>query len=357
MLKYKYAKDESGKLIDINSLDETNKKKNKFICIGCENELIAKLGKIKTHHFAHKKVVSCSGETYLHLLGKQLFYDNFVECLKFQKPFFIELYQKRTCNHYEKDLGVKCKLDKKLIKFDLTNHFDKISIEKREGSFIPDLMLTNKSDKEKVFIEIAVTHFSSEAKLNSEYRIIEFEIETEDDFEPIKQKFLSIENPKIKFKNFKTKEIITSICNGNCKKKYFLSTLDKDGRFLLKQYNLNQIKNYLATAKDKIVKYQITQNKGYYYGLFKTRVATFAKENLYVRNCFICRYHGEKSSWRLEDPIGVPIYCRFLKIRCNSNEAVTCECFKVDSKYVDELCETNQQSEFETEGYYNQEKK
>jgi len=355
MIKYQYAKDESGKLIDINSLDETNRQINKFICVGCGNELIPRLGKVKIHHFAHKKVVTCSGETYLHLLGKQLFYDNFVECLKFQKPFYIEIYQKRTCNHYEKDFGLKCKLDKSLTRFDLTKHFDKISIEAREGSFIADIMLTSNSGKDNVFIEIAVTHLSSEAKLNSKYRIIEIEIETEDDFEPIKRKILSIKDSKIKFKNFKTNEIITSICNGNCEKEYNFFTLDKDGRCLLKQKNLKQIKNHLAIANDKIVKYQITKDAGYYPDIFKTGVATYAKENLKVRNCFICRYHAENNSWSYEDTTGVPIFCKFLKIKCNSNQAVTCEYFEFENKYIDELYKTGQQIESETEEYYNQE--
>jgi hypothetical protein len=55
MIKYQYAKDENEKLIEINSLNEENRGNSKFFCIGCGNELIARLGKIKAHHFAHKK--------------------------------------------------------------------------------------------------------------------------------------------------------------------------------------------------------------------------------------------------------------------------------------------------------------
>ena len=88
MIKYQYAKDEKGKLIDINSLDRKERENIKFFCVGCDNELIPKLGQIKKHHFAHKKVVACSAQTYLHLLGKKLFFDNYTECLKTKKPFF-----------------------------------------------------------------------------------------------------------------------------------------------------------------------------------------------------------------------------------------------------------------------------
>lgn len=353
MIKYQYAKNEDGQLIEINSLNETNKKIKKYFCVGCGNELIPRLGNVKIHHFAHKKVVTCSSETYLHLLGKQLFYDNYIKCLKYQKPFYIEIYQEKMCNHFEKDFGLKCKLNKSFTCFDLTKHFNKISIEAREGSFIADIMLTSNSGKDKMFIEIAVTHLSSETKLNSNYRIIEIVIENEEDFEPIKKNILSVNESKIKFKNFKTREITTSICNGNCKKEFNFFTLDKDGRCLLKQKNLKQIKNYLAIKNDNIVRYKITKDEGYYPDIFKRGVATFAKENLNVRNCFICRYHAKNNSFIYIDSTGTPIFCKFLKIKCNSNQAVTCEYFKIETKYIEELNKTVQQIELEPLEYYN----
>lgn len=343
MIKYQYAKDETGRLIDINSLNEKNRNVSKFFCVGCGNEVIARLGKIKIYHFAHKKVVTCSGETYLHLLGKQIFFDNYNDCLANKKPFFIEIYQKTTCNHYEQDLNLQCKLEKNIIKFDLTQFFDKISLETRESSFVADILLTSKSDKDKVFIEIAVTHLSTEQKLNSDYRIIEIKIESEEDFEPIINKSLSVDNSKVKFKNFKTKDKITSICGGDCKIDYDFLTLDKEGRCLLKQRNLKQIKQQITSNGENIVKYEISKNvRDNYSEIFKKGVATFANDNLNIKNCFICRYHAENNSW---DDTGIPIFCKFLKIKCNSNKAVTCEYFKIEKKYVTELLEIHQEEE------------
>jgi hypothetical protein len=354
MIKYQYAKDDNEKLIDIDSLNDENRNRSKFFCIGCGNELIARLGKIKVHHFAHKKVVTCSGETYLHLLGKQLFFENYTDCLNKQKPFAIEIYQKRNCNHYENELGLKCKLPKTTTKFDLTQFFDKISVETREGSFIADILLTSKNSNDKVFVEIAVTHLSTEQKLNSNYRIIELEIENEEDFEPIKRKYLSVKDSKVKFKNFKTREINASICNGVCQTDYNFLTLDKDGRCLLKQKNLRQIKSRLATEKEKIVNYEISKDSGHNYSeIFKTGVATYAQQNLKVKNCFICRYHAENNSWNYyEDTTGVPIFCKFLKIKCNSNQAVSCEYFKLEKNYVDDILTTIRQNEADFQEYY-----
>lgn len=355
MIKYQYAKDENDKLIDIDSLNEENRNKSKLFCIGCGNELIARLGKIKVRHFAHKKLVTCSGETYLHLLGKQLFFENYNDCLSKQKPFVIEIHQERTCNHYENELGLKCKLPKTTAKFDLTKFFDKISLETREGQFIADILLTSKNGRDKIFVEIAVAHLSTEQKLNSNYRIIELDIENEEDLEPIKRKYLSVKDSKIKFKNFKTSEINASICNGVCQIYYNFLTLDKDGRCLLKRRNLKQIKIQLETKRKKFVNYEISKDNGYNYPeVFKKGVANFAKQNLKVKNCFICRYHAENNSW-YEDTTGVPIFCKFLKIKCNSNQAVSCEYFKLEKNYVNKILKTIHQNEADFQEYYSEE--
>ena len=350
MIKYKYAKDENGKLIDIDSLKKEGKGHFKYFCICCSNEFIARLGLTKTHHFAHKKVVTCSKETYLHRLGKQLFYDNFTECLENQKPFFIEVYQKRNCNHYEQQFGIVCKLKKIVTKFDLTKHFDKITLETREGSFKPDLMLISKTGKDKLFIEIAVTHFSSGTKLSSEYRIIELEIKEEIDLEPIKRNLLSVKDSKVKFKNFKFKELNGSICNGNCEKKYNFFTLDLDGRGILKPKNLKQISHQINKKKNRIVKYFILKNSGFNPHIFKSSIANCAKEKLNVKNCFICRYHAENNAYQtLEETTRLPIFCKFLKIKCNSNQAVMCDYFKVEKVYVEELYKIGQELNEEIE--------
>jgi len=356
MIKYKYAKDENEELIEIGSLDREIRNKKKFICIGCGNELIARLGEIKVRHFAHKKVVTCSGETYLHLLGKHLFFVNYSNCLNEKKPFTIEIYQEETCNHYENELGLRCNFPKTTKKFDLTQFFNKISIEKKEDTFIADIMLTSKNGKDKVFVEIAVTHQSTEQKLNSNYRIIELEIENEEDFEPIKSKNLSEKEPKIKFINFKNKQIYTSLCQGNCRKVFNFFFLDNDGRCLLKQKNLKQIEYLLSSEKERIVKYEISKDNGKYYPeIFKKGVATLSQENFKVKNCFVCRYHAENNSWQYdEDTSGNPIFCKFLKIKCNSNQAVGCGFFKLEKNYIQDILTTIKEYEKEMEKDYDE---
>lgn len=339
MIKYQYAKDENGKLININSITQLNRYQSKFYCIGCGNELTAKLGNVKIHHFSHKSIVSCSGETYLHLLGKKLFYDSYIYCLQNKLPFLIEIIENRFCNHFESVLGFKCKQNDSTSQFDLTKFFDNILIEKKEGSFIPDLMLTNNLRKEKIFIEIAVTHFSSDEKINSKNRIIEIQVENEFDLSPIKNKILSINDSKIKFINFKNSKTEKSHCLGLCNEQYNFITLDKEGRCLLNQRNLTQIKNFLEYSKDNIIDYKILELVNYNYrSIYQKAIASYTQENIKVRNCFICRYHAENdSTFSIIKNYDKTIFCKYLKKTCNSNEAVSCEFFKIENQYVQNI--------------------
>ncbi len=68
-----------------------------------------------------------------------------------------------------------------------------------------------------------------------------------------------------------------------------------------------------------------------YSEILKKGVVTVTNINLKIKNCFICRYHAEKNSWQyFENITSVPIFCKFLKINCSSDKAVSCEGFKLE---------------------------
>lgn len=198
-------------------------------------------------------------------------------------------------------------------------------------------MLINKDNTEKLFIEIAVSHFISNEKENSNYRIIEINIENEDDLKIVYDRCLSINHKNVKFQNFKNKIKTKHYYSGNCDTIFHFLSLDSNGRVLLKSYNLPQIRKILFQSESKIIKYSIEATTNISYS-FKHFVAICAKENFLVRNCFICRYHAVIDHCfddRYEK--GKPIFCKFLKISCNSNKAVGCEYFKKEKKYIDEI--------------------
>jgi glutamine synthetase type III len=70
----------------------------------------------------------------------------------------------------------------------------------------------------------------------------------------------------------------------------------------------------------------------------------FLKQNLNVRNCFVCRYHSENDSFQyFRETKSLPIFCKFLKKECNSNEAVNCQYFKLEQNYVQNIMTLVQQ--------------
>jgi hypothetical protein len=60
--------------------------------------------------------------------------------------------------------------------------------------------------------------------------------------------------------------------------------------------------------------------------IFVEQVKLAAKRNIAIRNCYICRYHGD--NWDASNDHS--IFCKTFKKSCNSNEAANCERYRVD---------------------------
>ena len=70
-IKYHYAKNQDGVIINIADVVKEDRKSQRFFCISCGAEMIPKLGEVKARHFAHKaETPNCNSETYLHKLTK-----------------------------------------------------------------------------------------------------------------------------------------------------------------------------------------------------------------------------------------------------------------------------------------------
>ncbi len=340
-IKYKFAYDTESQLINIDSLSKEEKLlNNDFTCISCGNKLIARLGKIKTKHFAHKYEVTCSGETYLHALGKKLFYNAYTSCLKACKPFYLNFSRNKICDSLEGVHGFTCKLDTEKVDYDLTKSFKQIKVEKREGSFIPDLLLISEDGKEKIFIEVAVTHLSSIQKRSSSNKIIEFKIRDEADLEFIHSHRV-VKNDVVQFFNFNFKDNKKSHCPGKCIHEGFnLGIILNDGKCLHRtSMTLTHANNYISKIKDNVQYFKLSIAKeGGQAGFFRL-LGEACKKGLKVKNCFICRYHAQNEyrSILYDDDGDKAIFCKFRKIKCTSNEAAVCSYFRVDQEYVDAL--------------------
>ena len=284
-------------------------------------------------HFAHRAGTTCSPETYLHKAGKVLFAETFLRCVADGIPFEIVLHHPIVCRRFEEYIGKACVQRRHEEKtYDLTNYFNQVRIEQRDGKFIPDLLLFNEEATEnRVYVEIAVTHFLSENKLASPERIIEIPVRSEDDFEMIRQRRLTPD--ECRFVNFisESQFLPDSACTCHSRLAYGFFVYDS-GRCVLdtktvanlvakRQRNNKKIVYFRLLFPSNVVHQDFLPCPG---DVFRSAVNQACKEGLSLRNCYLCRYQGDNFAGIADSPV----YCKYLKKRCNSNEAVSCHAFR-----------------------------
>jgi hypothetical protein len=331
MIKYQYAYNATRKIVKI---DQVNDKKEKYRCINCNNELIPKIGKIKVHHFAHKTLVDCNSETYLHKLGKSLFEQEFNYCKEKKISFYIELNQQKYCNCSDAIYQDNCYIGEELVKYDLTKHYRKINLEQKLDDFKPDILLRHSDEKDHIFIEIAVTHNSSEEKLNSNYRIIELSVEKESDLDCVSKHLLSESNHLIKFHNFKVKDININNSVSECDKEVEIFVVYKSGKCNVKKTSLNRVQSEINLLKPTSL-YLSTEKLS-----FEKHVVDAYKKSHITKNCYLCVHHKiANPSFDILDyfeNVGKPIYCFKNKIRCNCNVGIDCDHFHLSQRKINE---------------------
>lgn len=338
MIKYQYALGKNGNLIDVKKLTADTRRTNApYICCGCEKELIANLGIKKAKHFSHKTAGDCTKETYLHKLGKAVFYTEYTDCLENNKPFIFSIRLSATCNYYQSQLGGVCK---KTIqhKYDLTKVFKVIEEEKQVDDFRPDILLSSKDGTQKIFIEIAVTHKCEQTKIDSGFRIIELMIDDEEGVEIIKNHILNEFDNQITTYNINKKHVTKNICNGDCSKSVSVFVVYTNGKCRLLQLSPKDALNSNFGGKVKYSKLiGLTEKNSH------TPAETYIKnirdvhfKHMKLNNCYLCKYHG----LGLEDAI----FCKTYKKSCKSNESVDCDRFR-SFRNIEECHEADRNNE------------
>ncbi|MCI5677357.1 MAG: competence protein CoiA family protein [Candidatus Faecisoma sp.] len=153
------AIDENNKTIVISDIKkDIELKYKKYYCPNCKSEVIPKIGKIRSAHFAHKNHccdLNDIHESSLHLMCKQILVEEksimLPEYTIFDEYAFIgkEMHNK----YYNKKLpkNLKYYIDEPKKIFD----FSTIEIEKYLKDIRPDIII---GDEKKILIEITVTH-------------------------------------------------------------------------------------------------------------------------------------------------------------------------------------------------------
>ncbi|MEP0548087.1 MAG: competence protein CoiA family protein [Rhodothermales bacterium] len=334
-VQYLYARDAADAVVSAEVLlAEREAWAEPFRCLGCEAELVAKvLGKKKAKHFAHKPGTTCAPETYLHRLGKEVFRETYLACLASGDPFSITLTHPRVCTKFRSLLRRRCDHGTAERTFDLTRYYNGVRMEKRDGAFVPDLLLFSQDDPErKLYVEIAVTHFLSEPKQASGERIIEIPVEREEDIVRIRARHLS--EKEARFVGFAPQpaEVVDAECA--CGSRVFFALIVyESGKSILKQETLPELVVWRKRLGKKITYARLFEPRHVEeYGLTLDRagsvyvdlLAEAQEKGFPVRNCFLCRYGAV--SWDSFSDQGA--FCKITRRSVNSNLAVRCEKYK-----------------------------
>lgn len=196
---YSYALDNENHLI----CAEGAEKGRDYFCPSCGEKMILRKGTIRRPHFAHKvNTEHCSYESYLHIIAKK----QICKCFNESTRFMISFKAKDICAVTDCPLGANnpCSWDTSR-EYSLKQYYNKCIEEVQVDSFRTDLLLCPINKKHPpIFIEIWVTHKSTQSKLNSRNKIIEIKIESESDIQQIIETQSIIEySDKIAFYNFK----------------------------------------------------------------------------------------------------------------------------------------------------------
>lgn len=212
-VQYSFALDENKIITHITKAKDSFS----FYCCGCGQEVIAVKGEINAHHFRHKNV-TCSYESYLHQTAKKAFYDVFNRHKQKTTPLPIHLHRSVECKSKKLNESVfeHCSSSEP-VKYDLTSLFDSAELEAydRTTGLRPDVLLSNSTNGHKCYIEIFVSHKSSQEKVNTNMPIIEFNITSDEDIRYILNG-IYYECEKLEFINFSPKTRILEECDKNC---------------------------------------------------------------------------------------------------------------------------------------------
>jgi hypothetical protein len=139
-LKLPFAK-YNGDLIHISEVVSGRQKD--CLCPECEQSLIARKGNIRTHHFAHGKGVTCSLESAIHKIAKELIYLSIREALDAGTPIRLHRQCEICGDEHEGNLLKKVR---------------DVKLECAVGISRPDVLLLGENSYPIAAIEIIVTH-------------------------------------------------------------------------------------------------------------------------------------------------------------------------------------------------------
>lgn len=117
------------------------------VCPHCKDRLQARLGNVRVHHFSHNSGGSCDGnrESALHALAKEVLVEN----SRFMLPTAEVFWE----------------LESRVIVEEQYVPYLSVEVEKSYDDFRPDAVLLRPGGRDPLLVEVAVTHFADEYKI------------------------------------------------------------------------------------------------------------------------------------------------------------------------------------------------
>ncbi len=327
-IKYRYALNANGELIEIHDACRTGK----YYCPQCKGMMVCKLGAKKAWHFAHNKT-ECDYNSYLHTIAEQRVLDwfnasNLIPLVLRTKRICIE---KDNCRFFQEEF---CTQDIDSEEFNLKDYYSLCEKEKSYAKnghrFVADLLCSpNNAKNDPLFIEICVTHPCELDKLKSGIRIIEFVINSEDEIDSIIGKRIR-ESERVRLHDFQPKDkcSLPSI---------FESSIQKFLLFPSKKGYVETIHCSQLTSRRGIIEISIPYNDydpafmgdG---GFFSIAFAVSTQFDKSIKHCCLCKYHvfdswDGKGICKLSKKYGTNRYSF-------ENDAQKCQYFRIDNESI-----------------------
>lgn len=327
--RYQYhALDENSNLVHIKSAQ----KGERFTCLNCGEEMVAKQGSQRKWHFAHKHLTpNCSYESYLHKLAKHKikeWFDSSPE-INLVIPSKKVCPKIKDCHFFDSQNEYEC-IEDSFELFNIKTYYDTCSVECGCQDFVADLLLSNSTKEvEPITLEIFVSHKCSPEKIKSGLRIVEIQITSEDDIvNIIEGTFLSYRRDNISCFNFKTPTKTWNKAQAGLVR-YVLYKSNKgyvDHYSCNKNAGMNTSAIFSLVARDK-------PYGGFGPTFYEIGTIIAKRQGYNIKNCYLCKYH--KTNMDVFEA-GSIFCCLYKKLGvdrvCQPTRALECSAFRYDAE-------------------------
>lgn len=184
-----------------------------------------------------------------------------------------------------------------------------------------------------LLVEFAVTHPCGPDKLRSGLRILEIDIQEDNDVDQLRQGLIveSCSSSSVRLHNARKQASdgrLKVSCRGRCARRVDVFVVYESGRSVIIQVAPRKALEGDPRAMHwEVLPAPYSEERGL---LFRRKVREAYFQGAPVRNCYLCRYHG------LGDYEG-PIFCKTFKESVPSNAAADCPRYRLLSSI--EACE------------------